>query len=283
MLTYSRNSASIFSPCVAGFRANGAGLQPESGEHVHGEANFTTYIFQCCRFVPQQTNRRASTSRCLAFSSNSHLTISASYRHLAWYLPDRSLFHRQDVQQRFFGITTQRGVYRGNRSLRRSIRLTSSTGLSSCSASLPHLVRGPVYGTTRVRFAVNVQLLYDVNRQTNSTGLVHIARSIVWRIHQVAYVEKRKPVPGQTSLPRGSAPGCPLRSVQQRQTTIAITAGNFYHQTQLLSIIRRRDATSPRSARRANKLLLRPLTVVNNQSHQGKAGRVQHTLCGSLR
>ncbi len=211
MLTYSRNSASIFSPCVSGFRANGAGLQPESGEHVHGEANFTTYIFQCCRFVPQQTDRRASTSRCLAFSSNSHLTMPASYRHLAWYLPDRSLFHRPDVQQRFFGITTQRGVYRGNASLRRSIRLTSSTGLSSCSATLPHLVHGPAYGTTHVRFAGNVQLLYDVNRQTNSTGLVHNARSIVWRIHQVAYVEKRKPLPGQTSLPRGSAPGCPLR------------------------------------------------------------------------
>ncbi len=175
----------------------------------------------------------------------------SSYRHLAWYLPDRSLFHRPGVQQRFFGITTQRGVYRGNALLRRSIRLTSSTGLSSCSAIFPHLVRGPVYGTTRVRFAGKVQLLYDVNRQTNSTGLVHNRRSIVWRIHQVAYVEKRKPRSGQTSLPRGSAPGCPLRSGPQRQTTIAITAGNFYHQTQVTSIIRRREATSPRSARRA--------------------------------
>ncbi len=33
--TYSRNSASIFSPASAEFRADGAGLQPESDEHVH--------------------------------------------------------------------------------------------------------------------------------------------------------------------------------------------------------------------------------------------------------
>lgn len=58
-----------------------------------GEANFTTYIFQCCRFVPQQTE-----STCQHFTlfgvQLEQPRCSASYRHLAWYLPDRSLFHR---------------------------------------------------------------------------------------------------------------------------------------------------------------------------------------------
>ncbi len=80
-----------------------------------GGANFTTYIFQCCRFVPSKPDRRASTSRCLAFSSNSHLTmlcfISSS---CVVSSGPFSFSSARDLQQRFFGITTQRGVYRGN-------------------------------------------------------------------------------------------------------------------------------------------------------------------------
>ncbi len=169
------------------------------------------------------------------------------------------------------------------RSLRRSIRLTSSTGFPVALRSLPHLVRGPVYGTTPCGSQVNVQLLYDVNRQTNSRVWFIIARSIVWRIHQVAYVRSGNHVPGQTSLPRGSAPGSLFDQVQQRQTTIAITAGNLTTRRRLLSIIRRREATSPRRRDARNKLLLRPLTVANNQSPKVKLSRVQHTLCGPLR
>jgi len=79
-------------------------------------------------------------------------------------------------------------------------------------------------------------------------------------------------VPGQTSLPRGSAPGCPLRSGPATPDHDCHNGGQFLPPDASYSRSsggERRHLHAVRDAQ--NKLLLRPLTVVNNQSHQGKA------------
>ncbi|ABE08562.1 hypothetical protein UTI89_C3110 [Escherichia coli UTI89] len=140
-----------------------------------GEANFTTYIFQCCRFVPQQTE-----STCQYFTlfgvqleqpfddALLHIVILRGiFRTILFFIG-------QDVQQRFFGITTQRGVYRGN-----ALVKTKHTAdvINWLIQLLCDLFRTwfvvQLMGQLTCGSQVNVQLLYDVNRQTNSTGLVH--------------------------------------------------------------------------------------------------------------
>ncbi len=140
--------------------------------------------------------------------------ISSSW----WYLPDRSLFHRPGCPATLFRITTQRGVYRGNALVKTKHTLTSSTGLSSCSAISSALGSCPAYGTTHVRFAGKRSAPLRLNRQTNSTGLVHNRPFNRLAIHQVAYVEKRKPRSGSNFSTRGFSPRLPssIRSSNAR-------------------------------------------------------------------
>lgn len=140
-----------------------------------GEANFTTYIFQCCRFVPQQTE-----STCQYFTLFGVQLEQPFDDALLHIVILRGIFRTvlffigQDVQQRFFGITTQRGVYRGN-----ALVKTKHTAdvINWLIQLLCDLFRTwfvvQFMGQLACGSQVNVQLLYDVNRQTNSTGLVH--------------------------------------------------------------------------------------------------------------
>lgn len=139
------------------------------------KTDFTAYIFQCRSFISQQTE-----------TARQHFTLFG----VQFKQPfDDALFHivilrgvfrtvlffiGQDVQQRFFGITAQRGVYRGN-----ALVETKHT------ADVINRFIQLLCNFFRTRFVVQfmrqltcgaqvyVQLFNNVNRQANRTGLVH--------------------------------------------------------------------------------------------------------------
>lgn len=84
---------------------------------------------------PSRPKRRASTSRCLAFSSNNHLTMLCFISSSCVVSSGPFSFSSARMSSNAFSESPPSGVSTEvMRSLRRSIRLTSSTGLSSCSA-----------------------------------------------------------------------------------------------------------------------------------------------------
>lgn len=139
------------------------------------KTDFTAYIFQCRSFISQQTE-----------TARQHFTLFGVQFEQPF---DDALFHivilrgvfrtvlffiGQDVQQRFFGITAQRGVYRGN-----ALVETKHT------ADVINRFIQLLCNFFRTRFVVQfmrqltcgaqvyVQLFNNVNRQANRTGLVH--------------------------------------------------------------------------------------------------------------
>ncbi|CED12178.1 conserved hypothetical protein [Salmonella enterica subsp. enterica serovar Paratyphi A] len=153
-------------------------LRRTSREHYPQAFRMTqkeAYIFQCRSFISQQTE-----------TARQHFTLFGVQFEQPF---DDALFHivilrgvfrtvlffiGQDVQQRFFGITAQRSVYRGN-----ALVETKHT------ADVINRFIQLLCNFFRTRFVVQfmrqltcgaqvyVQLFNNVNRQANRTGLVH--------------------------------------------------------------------------------------------------------------
>ena len=74
VFTLQRNASIFTAPRLQDFPRAAQAFNLNLANTFMGEASFSTY-FQCCRFVPQQTESTCQHLRCLAFSSNSHLTM----------------------------------------------------------------------------------------------------------------------------------------------------------------------------------------------------------------